>query len=71
MLIKLGYACISKTIENVTPSTNYTYTEYLKTKSLSKLNEIIISNLKDLNILELTPIKALCVLSELKEKIKK
>lgn len=27
--------------------------------------------LKDLNILELTPIKALCVLSELKEKIKK
>ena len=51
MLIKLGYACISKTIENVTPSTNYTYTEYLKTKNFSKLNEIIISNLKDLNIL--------------------
>jgi len=51
MLIKLGYACISKTIENVTPSTNFTYTEYLKTKNISKLNEIIISNLKDLNIL--------------------
>lgn len=51
MLIKLGYACIAKTLENVTPSTNYTYTEYLKTKNFSKLNEIIISNLKDLNIL--------------------
>ena len=49
MLIKLGYACISKTLEGITPSTPFTYTEYLKYHNLTKLNNIIESNLKDLN----------------------
>jgi len=40
MLIRLGYACISKTVENITPSTNFTYTEYLKNHDLKKLQNI-------------------------------
>lgn len=47
MVIRLGYACISDTL-NITTSSTYTYTEYLKTKDLDKLNEIIISNLENL-----------------------
>ena len=49
MLIRLGYACISKTLENITPSTNFTYTEYLKNHDLKKLQNIIISNFEDLD----------------------
>ena len=47
MLIRLGYACISESL-NVTTSSTYTYTDYLKTKDLEKLNNIIISNLENL-----------------------
>ena len=48
MLIRLGYACISKTLENVTTSSSFTYTEYKNNKDYQKLNKIIISNLIDL-----------------------
>lgn len=48
MLIRLGYACISKTID-VTPSSPFTYTEYQKTNNLEKLDKVIISNLEALN----------------------
>lgn len=47
MLIRLGYACISKTI-NVTSSSSYTYTNFLKENDYDKLDRIIISNLNDL-----------------------
>lgn len=48
MKIRLGYACISKTID-VTSSSTYTYTNYLKDDNHdSKLQDIIISNLIDL-----------------------
>ncbi len=47
MVIRLGYACISDTL-NITTSSTYTYTEYLKTKDSDKLNKIIVSNLKNL-----------------------
>lgn len=56
MLIRLGYACISKTI-NATPSSPFTYTEYQKTHNLEKLNKVIISNLDDLNKLIIYNIK--------------
>lgn len=48
MKIKLGYACISKTLNNITTSSNYTYTNFSKTNDLNKLNKIIISNLESL-----------------------
>lgn len=48
MKIRLGYACISKTLTNVTTSTPYTYSEYLKNKNFNKLDEVIKSNLNDL-----------------------
>lgn len=48
MIIRLGYACISKTLD-VTSSSSYTYTNYLKERNLDKLNDIIISNFKDLD----------------------
>lgn len=47
MKINLGYACVSKTL-NVTSSTPFTYTEFLKTKDFNKLDRIIKSNLEDL-----------------------
>lgn len=47
MKIRLGYACISKTLE-VTPSSTMTYTEFLKYEDYEKLNRIIISNFVDL-----------------------
>lgn len=51
MRIRLGYACISETI-NETTSTNYTYTSFLKENSYNKLDNIIVSNLNSLyNIL--------------------
>lgn len=48
MIIRLGYACISKTI-NLTTSTPYTYTNYLKEKDMEKLKKTINSNLNNLN----------------------
>lgn len=48
MIIRLGYACVSKTID-VTTSTNYTYTDFQKEKDYDKLDKIIISNLDALN----------------------
>ena len=56
MVIRLGYACISDTL-NITTSSTYTYTEYLKNKDLDKLNEIIISNLENLEKILLYNIK--------------
>ena len=56
MIIRLGYACISKTI-NVTPSSPFTYTEYTKTHNLEKLDKVIISNLEALNELIIYNIK--------------
>ena len=44
MRIRLGYACISETL-NITTSTNYTYTNYVKEKDYNKLDNIIKSNL--------------------------
>lgn len=48
MLVRLGYACISKTLESVTTSSSYTYTEFEKEKNYEKLDRIISSNLCDL-----------------------
>lgn len=47
MKIRLGYACISETL-NLTTSSTYTYTNYLKTQDLNKLDKVIISNLENL-----------------------
>lgn len=48
MKIRLGYACLSKTLD-ITSSSTYTYTNYLKDeKRLEKLDNIIKSNLLDL-----------------------
>lgn len=48
MQIRLGYACICESMDHVTSSTNYTYTDFLKEKDYSKLDRIIRSNLEDL-----------------------
>lgn len=49
MKIRLGYACISTTLDSITPSTNYTYTSYLKDENPnSKLDDVILSNLEAL-----------------------
>lgn len=48
MIIKLGYACICESLEGVTTSSSYTYSNYLKEKDLDKLDRIIKSNLDDL-----------------------
>lgn len=47
MEIRLGYACISETL-NLTTSSTYTYTNYIKTHDFDKLDHIIISNLRNL-----------------------
>lgn len=47
MKIRLGYACISKTI-NETMSTPYSYHEFLSNSDFKKLNKVIISNLEAL-----------------------
>lgn len=47
MKVRLGYVAISKALE-VTSSSTYTYTEYLKNNELEKLDRVIISNLKSL-----------------------
>lgn len=56
MIIRLGYACISETLKLTTSST-YTYTNYLKTHDLDKLDKAIISNLKNLEEVLLYNIK--------------
>ncbi len=48
MKIHLGYACLSKTLEHVTSSSNYTYTNFQKEKDFQKLDRIIRSNFEDL-----------------------
>lgn len=48
MKIRLGYACISETLTNVTTSSSYMYTTYLKEKDNLKLDRIIVSNFLDL-----------------------
>lgn len=48
MMVRLGFACITETLTNVTTSSSYTYTSYTKEKSMKKLDQIIRSNLKDL-----------------------
>ncbi len=48
MVIRLGYACISETLEGITTSSNYTYTNYIKEQNNDKLDKIIKSNLLDL-----------------------
>ena len=48
MKVRLGYACISTTLDNITPSTPYTYTEYSEKHNLDKLDNVIKSNLEDL-----------------------
>ena len=47
MKIRLGYACISTTID-ITTSSTITYTNFLKNEDYNKINNLIISNLKDL-----------------------
>ena len=48
MRVRLGYACICESLDNVTTSTNYTYTSFLKEDDYSKLDSIIRSNLEAL-----------------------
>ena len=47
MKVRLGYACISKTLD-ITTSKTYTYTKYKETKDNKKLEEIIEQNLHNL-----------------------
>ena len=47
MKVRLGYACISKTLD-ITTSKTYTYTKYKKTKDNKKIEEIIEQNLHNL-----------------------
>lgn len=50
MKVRLGYACLSKTLENTTSSSSLSYTNYLKEiNKTEKLSRIIISNLEALN----------------------
>lgn len=50
MIIRLGYVAITKTLENITSSSSYTYTNYLKDENHDELlDKTIISNLEDLN----------------------
>lgn len=48
MKIRLGYACISKTLDYITTSSSYTYTHFQQEKDYDKLKRIIRSNLEDL-----------------------
>lgn len=47
MKIRLGYACISTTLD-ITSSSTITYTNFIKNKDYNKINELIISNLTNL-----------------------
>ncbi len=48
MKIRLGYACISKTLSNVTTSSTVTYTTFQKNKDYKKIDTAIKSNLNAL-----------------------
>ena len=48
MIIRLGYACICKSLDNVTSSSNYTYTRFKNDNDFDKLDMVIKSNLIDL-----------------------
>lgn len=48
MVIRLGYACISRVI-NGSSSSPFTYSEYLKDNDMDKLDRVIVSNLNVLN----------------------
>ena len=48
MKIRLGYACISKTLSNVTTSSTITYTTFQKDKDYKKIDTTIKSNLNAL-----------------------
>lgn len=48
MLIRLGYACVSETLDHVTSSSTYTYTNFVKEQDYHKLDQMIKSNLEDL-----------------------
>lgn len=48
MKVRLGYACISKTLEGVTSSTSYPYTKFVVEQDFLKLDRIIKSNLEAL-----------------------
>jgi len=48
MKIRLGYACITKTLDNITSSHTYTYTNFQKEQDYQKLDETIIKNFTDL-----------------------
>ena len=48
MKVRLGYVAICNAL-NVTSSSPYNYSDYLKYKDFNKLEEIIISNLMALN----------------------
>ena len=49
MKIRLGYACITETLKDITSSSQYTYTNYNKEKNIDKLDKTIRSNLNDLS----------------------
>ncbi len=46
--IRLGYACISRTLENITSSHSYTYTRFKEEENYEKLDQIIRKNFEDL-----------------------
>lgn len=48
MLVRLGYACICTTLDGVTTSSSYSYTNFNKNNDYDKLDKVIISNLEDL-----------------------
>lgn len=48
MKVQLGYACISKTLDNVTSSHSYTYTNFKQENNFEKLDNIIKQNFNDL-----------------------
>lgn len=49
MKVRLGYACVTETLDNITSSSQYTYTKYKEEHDKEKLDRIIKSNLEDLN----------------------
>lgn len=48
MKIRLGYVAISKTLDNITSSSSYTYTNFERENDFKKLSKVITSNLEDL-----------------------
>lgn len=49
MKVRLGYACLSKTLENITSSKTITYTTYINKKyDIKKINNIVFENLDSL-----------------------